>query len=244
MPPRIVNTRLGSLDTAVVGSAEHPSLAVVLCHGYGAPGDDLVPLAVELLEARPKLAERVRFVFPQAPLSLAAMGMHGARAWWHLEMDRIMRMQQGDLSGMEKMRREVPEGLAPARKALLEVVNEVSRTSSLPLGKIVLGGFSQGSMITTDLSLRLDEPPAALAIFSGTLICEDEWRKRAKNRSGLRVFQSHGTADPILPYPFAEDLRDLLTHAGLSVEWVPFDGGHTISFDALGRFALLLEGLA
>jgi phospholipase/carboxylesterase len=59
-----------------------PKLIVVLCHGYGAPGTDLVPFGPELLEHSPSLAERVQFLFPEAPLSLEELGMPEGRAWW------------------------------------------------------------------------------------------------------------------------------------------------------------------
>ena len=46
-----------------------PGFLIVLCHGFGAPGDDLVPLGAEMLARNPRLAEQVRFVFPAAPLT-------------------------------------------------------------------------------------------------------------------------------------------------------------------------------
>ena len=48
-----------------------PELVVILCHGFGAPGDDLVPLGHWMRDQYPELGKRVRFVFPEAPLSLA-----------------------------------------------------------------------------------------------------------------------------------------------------------------------------
>ncbi len=103
----------------------------------------------------------------------------------------------------------------------------------MPLSRLVLGGFSQGAMITTDLTLRLEEPPAGLCLLSGTLIAESEWTPRVKARAGLPVFQSHGENDGILPYANAEALRDLLTGAGLSVEFHSFPGEHTIPMSVL-----------
>jgi len=108
---------------------------------------------------------------------------------------------------------------------------------------VVLGGFSQGAMVTTDLALRQDEAPAALVILSGTLLAESEWRARAVRRKGLRVLQSHGRQDPILPFAEAVLLRDLLQESGLAVEFLPFDGPHTISEEALDRLGALLLSL-
>ena len=92
-------------------------------------------------------------------------------------------------------------------------------------------------MVATDVALRLEEAPAGLLIFSGSLISEPEWRKRAPSRRGLKVLQSHGTQDPLLPFERAVALRDLLIDAGLEVDFLSFEGGHTIPAEALERAA-------
>src|SRR5437763_8486057 len=104
--------------------------------------------------------------------------------------------------------------MAKARAMVLKAVDEVLTQTGLPCSKLLLGGFSQGAMVTTDVALRLPERPAALAILSGTLLTEDVWRAKAKARAGLPIFQSHGRMDPILRFDAAERLRDLLTETG------------------------------
>jgi phospholipase/carboxylesterase len=94
-------------------------------------------------------------------------------------------------------------------------------------------------MLTTDLALRLEEAPAGLAILSGTLTDEPSWTRLAARRQGLRVVQSHGRQDPILPYANAEALRDVLKGAGCDVTFLPFAGGHTIPDDALSAISSL-----
>ena len=96
-------------------------------------------------------------------------------------------------------------------------------------------------MIAADVALRLPEPPAALCIWSGTLLCEAVWRAQAEARGTLRIFQSHGRTDPILPYAAAEWLRDLLTESGLEVEFLEFPGVHTIPAEAVERTAAILQ---
>ncbi|MEI8259521.1 MAG: phospholipase [Deltaproteobacteria bacterium] len=244
MRPNRIRTRLGPLDATVVqGSGSPPTLVVVLCHGFGAPGDDLVPLADELLSSHPALAENVRFVFPEAPLSLDESVSLGARAWWLIDLERRISLQQRGAAGIKQLREDVPPGLAHARRALMGAINEIARTTGLPMGRFVVGGFSQGAMLATDVTLRLDEPPAALAIFSGTLLCETEWQRRAPLLRGLEVLQSHGRQDPLLPFEMALALKDLLSAAELSVEFTPFDGGHQIGMEALERFGRHLESL-
>ena len=236
---RRLTTRLGELDCQVVDALPEgtpPELAVVLCHGFGAPATDLVPLAGELLALEASLAERVRFVFPGAPLTLAEWGMPTGRAWFHLP-EAVMRGQMRD---WDRFAREVPPGLSAARRALMSVVDALSASTKLPYGRIVLGGFSQGGMVTTDVALRLEEAPGGLCILSGTLISEPEWRQKAQARKGLPVFQAHGRYDDVLPFSAAERLHDVLTESGLTVDFLPFDGPHTIAPEELERLARFL----
>jgi phospholipase/carboxylesterase len=236
---KMITARLGPLTCRIidVDRTAPPDLVCVLCHGYGAPGTDLVGVAGELLSLAPALSGRVRFVFPEAPISLDFMPFEG-RAWWHIDVGRFQRALEG--GELEALLHEVPDGLPQARKALLAALDELCRQSRVPMGKVVLGGFSQGAMLTTDVALRLEEAPAGLAILSGTLLCKDEWERLLPKRRGLPVLQSHGTADPILPYAAAEELRALLTAAGLDVTFVRFMGGHGIDLEVLEKLAALL----
>ena len=76
-----VVTKLGPLQCTVVDALEEgqePTALAVLCHGYGAPGTDLVPLGGEIFNLEPDLKKGLRFVFPQAPLG----GGRGPRFRW------------------------------------------------------------------------------------------------------------------------------------------------------------------
>jgi phospholipase/carboxylesterase len=240
-----VATRLGPLQARVVqpDASVRPELAMVLCHGFGASGTDLVPLASEVLARRPELANRVRFVFPAAPLSLPGFAGGEARAWWPIDFESMVAMRASGAAGRTVLRQHIPEGLAAARRQLAACLEAVAQTAGLPLGRVVLGGFSQGAMVTTDLALRQDEAPAALVIFSGTLLAEPEWRARAVRRRGLSVLQSHGRQDPLLPFSDAEALRGLLQEAGLKMDFLAFDGPHTIPEVALDHLGALLLSL-
>ena len=102
--------------------------------------------------------------------------------------------------------------------------------------KLVLGGFSQGAMLATDVVLRSSDPVAGLVVMSGAYIAEAEWSQLMPSREDLPVFQSHGSNDPLLPVDIAERLRNALVAAGLPVTWVPFSGGHGIAPNVLDRF--------
>lgn len=219
-----------------------PTLAVVFCHGFGAPGTDLVGLGPELMENFDRIGANVRFIFPAAPLSLDDHGIYGGRAWWYLDLEaRMQAIARGEI---RNLRNDVPEGLNEARASMLRLIADVSAETGLPTSRIVIGGFSQGGMIATEVALTLDESPAALVVFSGTILNEPAWRAAAPQRAGLKAILSHGRQDPILPFLGAEWLRDLLKDAGLDVEFLPFNGGHTIPRDALARVGDLIDGLA
>ncbi len=214
------------------GNGEGP--LVVLLHGFGAPGDDLVALWRYL-----KVPDDVRFLFPAAPLSLD-MGFGGdARAWWMLDMERIAQARaQGQWGALSQ---EIPRGLSPARTQMQDVLGLAIETLSVPSESLVLGGFSQGAMLSIDLVLHSDIPFAGLSLLSGTLIAKQEWLSRLPNRQGLPVFQSHGTEDPILAFSMAQQLRDHLQTAGLPVTWVEFSGGHEIPLQVLNGLSTFLQ---
>ena len=227
---------IGGLRTQITGGTDGKGGGrgplVLLLHGFGAPGDDLVSLA-DVLE----VPAGTRFVFPEGPLSLS-FGPSAARAWWLIDMARVAADRAAgrprDLSN------EIPKGLAPVRETMLAFLKEVERTVGADPRKMVLGGFSQGAMLSCDALLHTDRPYAGLIQLSGTLLASQEWVPLLQKRKGLPVFQSHGMQDEILPHAGAEALRDTLTRAGLSVEWHSFRGGHEIPRAVLQRLGAFI----
>ena len=225
---------LGDISKASVT----PPLVLVLSHGFGAPGDDLVALSAEL-----DVPPGTVMLFPEALHSLREFVTplsQSARAWWMIDMARleraIARKEARDLAG------EVPEGLADARAAMNEMLDALGET--VPLDRLVLGGFSQGAMLSLDVAQRNPERKlAGLVLLSGTLLAEREWAPRMAGRKGTPVFQSHGETDPVLPFSVAERLRDALTAAGLDVAFDPFPGPHTIPPRTLQRLGVWLRSL-
>lgn len=200
------------------GSGDGP--LVMLLHGFGAPGDDLVPLADVI-----QVPTGTRWLFPEAPFSLN-MGFGDSRAWWIIDFARI---QEDRAAGrIRDLSVEIPQGLALARERFLAFLKELPRHLSIDYKKTVIGGFSQGAMLTCDAVLHTDYPFAGLVQLSGNFLAQAVWGPLMSSRKGLSVFQSHGTQDDILAHIGAERLRDALTQSGLAVEWHSFRGGHEI----------------
>jgi phospholipase/carboxylesterase len=229
--------KLGGLTVRLTGGIDGKGGGrgplVVLLHGFGAPGDDLVALS-DYLDA----PAGTRFLFPEAPLPVP-MGYPNSRAWWMIDMARI----QADRAAgkIRDISNEIPRGLLEARVRITSFLEELHRTVGAPPQQTMLGGFSQGAMLSCDALLHSMQPYAGLIQLSGTLVAKQEWGPLLLKRKGLPLFQSHGTEDPILDYVMAERLRDEFLQAKLNVDWQPFRGGHEIPELVLRRLGLFLR---
>jgi phospholipase/carboxylesterase len=234
---RVVRT-FGSLKCCVIQSDtlnESSSGVVILNHGFGASGEDLVDIGAMLMDECEDIAEKFRFVFPEAPIDLGPMGMPGGRAWWPINMAKLAEINQ--TRDYSELTRISPPGMPEATAYLATALQEMRVTYRVEAERIVLGGFSQGAMVAMHLTLSTGFQPALLAQFSGTLLCRDEWTRLAIAHPHCRVLQSHGFEDPILPFGAATELSEMLTGAGFDVDFIPFHGGHTIPMNALQKLS-------
>jgi phospholipase/carboxylesterase len=234
MPTRL---EIAGLTTWIVDRPD-ASVTCVLLHGFGAPGDDLISLADEIVH---ESDAPVRLVFPAAPLSLG--GMYGdSRAWWMLDLARL----NDELRrGVPRDRRdEIPEGFVEARDRVMQLVDQLAERFAIAPDRLVLGGFSQGAMVSLDVALHRAVPPAGLILMSGTLIAEAAWQPRMARLAGVPVMMSHGRDDVVLPFQVAEILRDRLVAAGAAVDWRPFSGGQGIPPVVIQGARELLRNLA
>lgn len=239
-----VRRTIESLQCLVIDAlkdGQAPRFLVVLNHGFGASGDDLADLAPMILQDSEKIAGSCRFVFPEAPVDLAPAGMPGGRAWWPINMAKLAEMNQ--TRNFSELTLLKPPGMEAAAAMLTSSIRSMLNEWGLTDRQLILGGFSQGAMVSTHVTLENKFQPALLALFSGTLLNREEWQTLATAHSGCSVLQSHGYQDPILPFHPAEELRDLLQTSGFDVEFQAFHGPHTIPINVLERFQERLESL-
>ena len=230
---REVEVIVGGLKIRLAGGSDGhgggDGPVVMLLHGFGAPGDDLVPLADVI-----QVPTGTRWIFPEAPLALN-MGFGDSRAWWIIDFARI---QEDRAAGrIRDLSVEIPQGLALAREGFLAFLKELHRQLPVDYKRTIIGGFSQGAMLTCDAVLHTAYPFAGLVQLSGNLLAQAVWSPLMSKRKGLPVFQSHGTSDDILPHIGAERLRDALIQSDLVVEWRSFRGGHEIPEAVLQRLS-------
>ena len=236
--------KIGGVDCTIVDDLqgnERPKLAVVMAHGFGASGSDLVSIGTSMLRDYPHIGETTRFYFPAAPIDLTKAGIPGGRAWWTLDVDALMRANQS--RNYDALRIEEPKGLPAAREAIDGVINYIQGHDGIPVPRMVVGGFSQGAMLATDFALRSSEAPAELVVFSGTLTNEKNWREFAAKRGKLKVLQSHGYQDPVLPFVAATWLKEMFEEFKFDLDFMPYQGFHGIPQSALTTLAEHLKKL-
>jgi phospholipase/carboxylesterase len=205
----------------------------MLLHGYGSAAEYWLPYAQTI-----PLAPGGRFLFPQGPESMARNDLtQVGHAWWDLHLAAHLRPGKRGVD----LTQEEPRGLERAGRLVRGALADAGNSSSRPF---VLGGFSQGAMVSCEVAFGSDIPLAGLVLLSGTPVDSTGWRGQMARRKGLPVFMSHGRADDILPFDLADRLRADLVAAGLDVTFVPFDGGHEIPGEvvaALGKFLATIK---
>jgi phospholipase/carboxylesterase len=189
-----------------------PQSLVILLHGYGSNGDDLISLAPHWRDALPATV----FVAPDAPE--ACPGAPGGYQWWALtSADRSARLR-----GVEQA--------APVLNAFIDA--ELARYG-LTEAKLALVGFSQGTMMALHVGLRRPHTLAGIVGYSGMLADEADPTGRASSRQPP-ILLIHGDADPMIPIAAFDQARAALTRNGFVVESHVSPGlGHSIDLAGL-----------
>ncbi len=200
-----------------------------------------MPCATEIFATLPEKLEGVRFIFPAAPIELELGGFFDSRAWWPIDMIKLQEMIAcGEL---RDLRNDRPELLETRYQQISELIALALRDVDLQHHRLVVGGFSQGSMLMTEFALRSSDAPAGLIVWSGTLLSEKTWREHASHRGKLSVLQTHGQIDPILPYSGGQLLHQMFSENKFDAEFIPFMGQHTIPREGIDKAAALISDL-
>src|SRR5262245_11677966 len=167
---------------------------VILLHGYGADGNDLLGLAPHWA----RLLPHAEFLAPHAPFP-CEMSPYG-RQWFGFE---------GRNPGMIL-------GEAQTAAAILNsFIDTVLAERRLSEDHLALVGFSQGTMMALHVAPRRMRPVAAVLGYSGALIAPDLLVDEIRSRP--KVLLIHGTADPVVPYQSLAAAQAALTAAKISV---------------------------
>jgi phospholipase/carboxylesterase len=202
--------------------------AVALFHGYGADMHDLAGLR-EWLDPE----QRWHWYFPNGPLRIPMGGYGEGRAWFPIDMAALE----------EAMRRGATRDFSADSSAdfltAVERAEAICQQLQAQHSELVIGGFSQGAMVTSHVAARGKISLKGLVLLSGNLV--DRKLLQACTPPVIPFLQSHGEQDAILGFKYAEALFALLTEKGMKGTWVPFRGGHEIPMPVLQRLKAFLE---
>jgi phospholipase/carboxylesterase len=191
-------------------SGKTATAAVVLLHGYGASGDDLIGLAPYFAQALPDAV----FYSPNAPEAWEG-GMGAGRQWFGLggyDPDMMRR----DPSTMNERFRVMIAGAEKPAAVLNIYLDQILAEHKLDANRLALLGFSQGTMMSLHVGLRREKQLGAILGFSGALTGAD--RLPAEIKSKPPVTLVHGDADPVVPVQAMGEIEKTLKSLGVPVD--------------------------
>ncbi|MGZ4268134.1 MAG: alpha/beta hydrolase [Solirubrobacteraceae bacterium] len=181
-------------------AAAAPEGALVMLHGRGADEADLEPF-VDLLDPRRRLVG----LTPGGPLFLPPGGRH-----WYV----VPRVGYPD-----------HDTFHAALDALAEQVPELT---GVPWERTIVGGFSQGAVMSYAVGLGRGRPTPAGIIAMSAFVPKVAGFEPDVERPGLPVWITHGRRDPVIPVEFARAARDLLAGGPVDLTYAEHDGAHHV----------------
>ena len=193
-----------SLACRIRPAAAQPEGAVFLFHGRGADEHDLFPL-FDIVDPDRRLVG----VAPRGPLSLPPGGAH-----WY----RVLQVGYPD-----------PTTFHPTYRRLQAWFDRLLPELGVGIDRTVLGGFSQGCVMSYALALGDGRPrPAGLLGMSGFVPTVDDFSLDLHGLSGWPVMVGHGSFDPVIGVEWGRKAREVLAAAGAEVAYKESPMAHTI----------------
>jgi phospholipase/carboxylesterase len=205
------------------GSGLAPKQAVVLLHGYGSDGQDLIGLAPHW---QPILPDAL-FVAPNAPTPCE--NFPAGYQWFapNTEGSRLVRRQ---------------EGVVAARPVLAQFLDDLWNQTGLTAGDTILAGFSQGAMMALHVGLSLREPPMGILAFSGAFLPPEGFGTASAYPPVALI---HGDMDTMVDPACSVEAEAALKAAGVPVRHHVSRGtAHGIAPDGLAFASAFIAELA
>ncbi|MGN6487550.1 MAG: alpha/beta hydrolase [Devosia sp.] len=175
-------------------SGRPASQAVILLHGYGADGSDLISLGQHWGQLLPDAL----FVAPNAPNPCA--GSPFGFEWFPLNVDRIA----GRI-----------EGAKQAAPIIREFLADLWEQTGIPPEQTVLAGFSQGAMMALHVGTALDRALAGIIAFSGAFVPADDFHAGQHARPPVTLI--HGELDQVVEPDLSRQAATELSASGYDV---------------------------
>ncbi|QYO76449.1 alpha/beta hydrolase [Devosia salina] len=194
-------------------NGQAPDAAVVLLHGYGSDGNDLIGLAPHWQPLLPGAL----FVSPHAPIGTPM----GGYQWFPIDWtgDRLASRQTGVVN---------------ARPVLVDFLNDLWTQTTITPDRTLLTGFSQGAMMALHVGTSLPAAQSLMGIigFSGAFLAPEGFGGDALARPPICLI--HGDQDDVVDPNHSAEAESVLSHAGFDVHYHVSRGvAHGIAPDGL-----------
>lgn len=192
-------------------AAGSPEGLLVLLHGRGADENDLFPLFDMLDPDR-----RLTGVTPRGPLALPPGGAH-----WY----QVVQVGYPD-----------PTTFHPTFERLQHWFDDLVAALGLSMDRVVVGGFSQGCVMSYALALGNARPrPAGIIGLSGFIPTVEGFEPDLSGLQGFPVAIGHGTFDPVIGVQWGREAKQRLEEAGADVTYRESPMDHTIDPRFMGE---------
>ena len=186
-----------SLNTTIIKpiSNQKPKNAVILCHGYGGDGKDISILAGYW---RTFLSETI-FICPDAPERCAASPI--GFQWFDL---------------MDQSAEQILSKSLIAENKLNQLIDEVKKKYDLKADKIIIGGFSQGCMLTLQTGIKRKDKINSIIGYSGKIINTEHLSKNINSRPNILLM--HGDLDQVVTIDAFLEAKNFFSNNNYSIE--------------------------
>jgi phospholipase/carboxylesterase len=193
-------------------SGQVPDSLVILLHGYGSNGQDLIGLVPYWRDALPGAL----FLAPNAPDPCP--GAPGGYQWWPLT----------DRSATERA-----AGVQHSASVLGRLIDRLCELHGVTAGRVALVGFSQGTMLALHVGPRREPALAGIVGFSGMLVDPDALAEEVRSKPPILLV--HGDADPMVPFAALGEATTVLGGLGFPLSTHVSPGlGHGIDEAGIG----------
>ena len=190
------------LDREEIPASVSQKGCVIILHGRGTNGEDLIPLVDEID------LPHLRWIFPDAPFPFP--DLLGGLMWF------------GSTTGNST-------GIQDSRKLLFGLLDQVIESDRVPPENVALMGFSQGAVMSLDVGLRYPKRIGALIALSGFLAIPDKLKQEKSPASkSVPILLAHGTEDEVVPVDGSRKAQQYLIEEGYSAELKEYPMGHQI----------------
>lgn len=180
---------------------------IIAIHGRGTDENDLVPLV------RSIPLPNVLLITPRAPFPFPYGGFH----WYDLAQEGIPE----------------PNTFRNSVETLQKFVEEVKRGYPIDAKRLLLLGFSQGTVMAYTTALLNPTSFLGVAALSGYIPHRSGLPLKLTNLNGFPVFISHGIEDPIIPARLGRESAELLRRAGATVTYKEFPMRHEVTEETM-----------